>query len=134
MTEFYPQIRALHIAAVLLSIGLFSVRALLVLAGQERIALHRVPRVLSWTLDTLLLLAALALVAILPGAVFGNGWLTAKLLLLVAYVVFATYALRRARSRVARAGFLLAAWATVAFMYGIARTHHPLGWLAGVAG
>lgn len=134
MIEFYPQIKAVHVASVLLSIGLFSLRGALVLAGRERLANHWLPRGSSWCIDTILLSAALMLLTVLPGAVFANHWLTVKLGLLVVYVGLGSFALRRARTTAARAGALMAAWVVVALMFGIARAHHPLGWLAGIWG
>ena len=44
-------------------------------------------RYLSYGIDVILLAAALLLLAVLPAAVFANGWLWAKLSLLVAYIV-----------------------------------------------
>jgi len=76
-----------------------------------------------------LLTAALMLVTILPGAMFANHWLTLKLTLLVVYVVAGTLALKRARTPRARILFFIAALAVYAIMLGIARAHHPLGWL-----
>jgi uncharacterized membrane protein SirB2 len=134
MIEFYPQIKAVHIGCVLLSIGLFSLRGVFAVAGYERVAHHWAPRWLSWSIDTVLLSAALMLFTILPGAVFGNHWLSVKLVLLVVYIMLGSLALRRARPRASRIGFLLAAWITFALMYGIARTHHPLGWFSGALG
>ena len=67
------------------------------------------------------------LLTILPGAMFANGRLAVKLTLLVAYVVLGVMALRRARTRAARAGFYVAALVTYAYMIGVARAHHPLG-------
>ena len=129
MIEFYPQIKAVHIACVIASIALFALRGTLVLAGRERIA-HWLPlRWLSWSIDTILLSAALMLLTLLPGAMFANHWLSVKVALLLAYIVLGSFALKRGRSRKARVGFFFAALATFAFMYGIARTHHPLGWL-----
>ncbi len=129
MIEFYPQIKAVHIACVVASITLFALRGGLVLAGCERAA-HWLPlRWLSWGIDTALLSAALMLLTILPGAMFSNHWLSVKVALLPVYIVLGSFALRRGRSRKARAGFFIAALATFALMYGIARTHHPLGWL-----
>jgi uncharacterized membrane protein SirB2 len=121
MIEFYPQIKAVHIACVVASIALFALRGTLVLAGRERAA-HWLP--LRWLLS-----AALMLLTILPGAMFSNHWLSVKVALLPVYIVLGSFALRRGRSRKARAGFFIAALATFALMYGIARTHHPLGWL-----
>ena len=129
MIEFYPQIKNVHVLTVLLSGGLFALRGLGVLLGARWPNAAPV-RWLSYTIDTTLLTAALMLLTILPGAMFANGWLAVKLTLLVAYVVLGVMALRRARTRAARAGFYVAALVTYAYMIGVARAHHPLGWLA----
>ena len=131
MFEFYPQIKAVHIACVLLSGALFALRGLLVQVGHAGAA-HWAPlRYLSYTIDTTLLTAALMLLTILPGAYFANGWLTVKLVLVVAYVVLGSLALRRARTPGTRRIFLAAALAVYGFILGIARMHHPMGWLRG---
>lgn len=127
MIEFYPQIKAVHIATVVASGLLFALRGLLVHAGQARIAMAAPVRYLSYTIDTTLLIAALVLVGILPGAMFANGWLAAKIALLVVYVVLGVFALRRGRSPRVRIACWLAALAAFGFMYTIARAHHPGG-------
>ena len=126
MIEFYPQIKNVHVLTVLLSGGLFALRGLGVLLGARWPNAAPV-RWLSYTIDTTLLTAALMLLTILPGAMFANGWLAVKLTLLVAYVVLGVMALRRARTRAARAGFYVAALVTYAYMIGVGRAHHPLG-------
>jgi uncharacterized membrane protein SirB2 len=127
MLEFYPQIKWLHIACVLASGSLFALRGLLTQFGYASTAQWEPVRWLSYAIDTTLLTAALMLVSILPGALFANGWLTTKLVLLVVYVVLATLALKRARSRRARLAFFIAALASYVYMLGVARMHHPLG-------
>ena len=129
--EFYPQIKWVHIACVLASGSLFALRGLLVQLGHAGAAQWEPVRWLSYAIDTSLLTAALMLVSILPGALFANGWLTTKLVLLVVYVVLATLALKRARTRRARLAFFMAALACYVYMLGVARMHHPLGWLHG---
>lgn len=128
MIEFYTQIKWVHITAVLCSGALFLLRGLLVQAGRPRFAMTEPVRYLSYSVDTVLLIAALMLVTILPSAIFANGWLTTKLLLLVAYVVLGTFALKRGRSQRVRSVCYVAALATFVAMYGIARMHDPLGW------
>ena len=128
MIEFYPQIRQVHIIAVTLSGSLFALRGLFALAGARWS--HAAPvRYLSYGIDTTLLTAALMLVSILPGAMFANGWLAAKLVLVVAYVVLGVLAMKRGRTRGIRAGCYIGALLAFASIYGIARMHHPLGWL-----
>ena len=130
MPAFYAQIKALHVAAVLLSGALFLTRGILVQAGRPRLAMSPALRYASYTTDTVLLVAALMLVTILPGAVFANHWLTVKIVLLVVYVALGTLALKRAATRRERALCFMAALAVYVTMLGIARAHHPLGWLA----
>ena len=129
MIEFYPQVRAVHIGAVLISGAVFALRGAGVLSGM-RWPLSAPVRYLSYSIDTTLLTAALMLVAMLPAAVFANHWLTVKLVLLVIYVVLGSFALKRGRSARARAICFGIAVAVYAFMFGIARTHQPLGWLS----
>ena len=128
MLEFYPQIKAVHIVAVLLSGSLFALRGLLVLAG-SRWGMVAPVRVLSYAIDTVLLTAALMLFTLLPHAMFANGWLAVTLLLLPVYVVLGSFALKRGRTPRARLYCWLAALSVYATMLGIARMHHPLGWL-----
>jgi uncharacterized membrane protein SirB2 len=126
MIEFYPQIKALHIAMVLASGLLFTLRGAGVLAGMQWPM--RLPvKLLSYTIDTALLTAALMLFTILPHAMFSNGWLTTKLVLLVVYIGLGTFALKRGRTRRTRAITYVAALCVFGFIISIARAHHPLG-------
>jgi uncharacterized membrane protein SirB2 len=127
MIEFYLPIKNVHIVTVLLSGSLFILRALLVLNGKTW-AMSSPLRYLSYSIDTVLLTAALMLATMLPGAVFANGWLTVKLLLLVVYVVLGSFALKRGRTLKNRWLFFIAAVSVYAFMLSVARTHQPLGW------
>ena len=129
MIEFYPQIRTAHIGAVWASGALFALRAAGTLRGM-RWPLAAPLRYLSYSIDTALLTAALMLVAILPAAVFANHWLTAKLVLLVIYVVLGSFALKRGRTGRVRGICFSIAVVVYALMIGIARAHQPLGWLA----
>ncbi|MFT3756080.1 MAG: SirB2 family protein [Pseudoxanthomonas sp.] len=133
MMEFYPQIKWTHVHAVMCSGALFALRGGAALLG-ARWPRHWLPRYASYTIDTILLTSATMLFSILPGALFANGWLALKLCLLVAYVLLGVLAMRPQRTRAQRAGFYVAALATFVFMYGIARFHHPLGWLLPLLG
>ncbi|PZO09596.1 MAG: hypothetical protein DCF27_04970 [Lysobacteraceae bacterium] len=132
MIEFYLQIKSVHVAMVIASGLLFALRGAAVLAG-ARWAMAAPLRYLSYTIDTALLTAALMLLTALKLNPFAVPWLSVKLALLVVYVVLGSLALKRARSRRARAGFYLAALVTFGFMYFVARAHHPLGLLQGLA-
>ena len=130
MIEFYPQIKAVHIGCVMASGGLFALRGALLLVGQ-RWANHAALRGLSYAIDTMLLTAALMLVTVLRQYPFVHGWLTVKVLLLVVYIVLGSLALKRARTTRGRAAAYVAALGTLAFIWSVARAHHPLGVLAG---
>ena len=128
MIEFYPQIKYVHVLMVLLSGALFAMRGIGVLAG-ARWPQSLPVRWASYAIDTTLLTAAMMLLTILPWAMFGNGWLGTKLLLLVAYVVLGSLALKRGRSVRVRGWCYGAAVLVYLAMIGIARAHHPLGWI-----
>jgi uncharacterized membrane protein SirB2 len=126
MIEFYAEIKWAHIFAVIASGSLFALRGAGVLAG-GRWPMWAPLRHLTYTIDTVLLTAALMLVTILHQYPFVQAWLTVKVLLLVVYIVLGTFALKRARTRTIRAVFYVAALAVFLFIASVARAHHPLG-------
>ena len=129
MIEFYAQIRWVHIACIIASGSLFLLRGSLVVAGKQRIAMLAPLRFLSYGIDTLLLSAALMLLTILPHAMFANGWLTVKLVLVVVYIVLSSVALKLGHTARARTIAFVAALTVYLGIIAIARTHHPMGWL-----
>lgn len=126
MIEFYHEIKLVHVGAVIASGSLFATRGALMLA-RSPLANHAAVRYLSYAIDCTLLTAALMLVSMLHQYPFVQGWLTAKVFLLVVYIVLGSLALRRARTRRVQVGCFLAALATFLFIVSIARAHHPLG-------
>lgn len=133
MIEFYPQIKQFHIFVALLSGSIFALRGAFALAGARWPQALPV-KWLSYTVDTALLTAALMLLTILPWAMFGNGWLLVKVMLVVAYVALGVFALRRGRTRRTRALCYVLALLVFGAIYSIARAHHPLGILLRLAG
>jgi uncharacterized membrane protein SirB2 len=115
-----------HVAAVIASGSLFALRGAGVLAGAGW-PMFAPLRYLSYTIDTVLLTAALMLATILHQYPFVHGWLTVKVLLLVVYIVLGSFALKRARTRRTRAWCFVAASAVFLLIVGVARAHHPLG-------
>jgi uncharacterized membrane protein SirB2 len=126
MIEFYPDIRWVHVCAVIASGSLFALRGAGVLAG-ARWPMWAPLRYLTYTVDTVLLTAALMLVTILHQYPFVQGWLTVKVVLLIVYIVLGTFALKRARTARGRALCYAAALAVFLFIASVARAHHPLG-------
>ena len=126
LVELYPEIKLIHVTAALASGGLFLLRGTAVNWGGGWGMVAPI-RYLSYAIDITLLTAALVLLAILPSAVYSNGWLWLKLTLLIAYISFGTLALKRGRTVGIRRGCFFAAIAIYACIYVIARTHDPLG-------
>ncbi|MEP7242078.1 MAG: SirB2 family protein [Gammaproteobacteria bacterium] len=129
MIEFYPQIKLVHVIAVVSSGGLFLLRALAV-QGRQLWAMAAPIRYLSYTVDTVLLTAALMLMTVLHQFPFVNSWLTAKVPLVVLYIVLASFGLKRAPTRRSRLICTIAACLVYGWIVSIARTHNPLGVLA----
>jgi uncharacterized membrane protein SirB2 len=126
MIEFYPQIKLVHILAVTLSGALFFVRGLFLHLG-ARWPMSAPLRYASYTIDTVLLTAALMLVTILHQYPFVHAWLTVKVMLLIVYVMLGTFALKRGSTRAVRVSCWIAALCVYAFIATVARAHHPLG-------
>ena len=126
--EYYPEIRLLHIASVVLSGSLFFVRGLGVQLG-AKLAMAAPVRYLSYMIDTVLLTAALTLVWLLRDILLGSSWIWVKVALLPVYIVLGSFALKRARTQRAKLGFFIGALVVFVLMYRIARTHDPLAGL-----
>jgi uncharacterized membrane protein SirB2 len=127
MGEYFAPLRALHMASAALSITLFFVRWVWMLAGSRLLA-NRLVKVLPHVVDTVLLLSALALVSII-GFEANAAWLSAKIAGLVVYVVLGTLALKRARTKGMRAVCGVLAVLTFGFIASVARSHDPYGFL-----
>ena len=133
MIEFYLEIKWVHVAAVYTSGGLFLLRGLALQSGAAW-PMAAPLRYLSYSIDIVLLTAAFMLFTILPGAVFANGWLYTKLALLIVYIVLGSLALKRGSTLARRRAFYVVALLVYAYMIGVARAHHPLGFLARLFG
>jgi len=123
------EIRAVHIGSVMASGTLFLLRGLALNLFGWRWPLAWPLRYLSWTVDTVLLTAALMLMTIVHQYPVINGWLTVKVVLLVPYIVLGYLALR-GDSRRTRLAAMAGAALTFLYIYSVARAHDPLGWFA----
>jgi uncharacterized membrane protein SirB2 len=133
VVEFYPQIKFVHVAAVLASGALFLLRGLAMQLGATWYMAAPL-RYISYTVDTVLLTAALMLSSIIRHYPFMHGWLTVKVMLLIVYVVLGSFALKRGRTRRTRTAYWIAAIGVYLMIISVARTHDPLGALRGLMG
>ena len=129
MASYYFLIKSVHVWSVTLSIALFVLRGGLMLADSAWLR-HGVLRWTPHVVDTVLLTSALMLTGIVRQYPFANGWLTAKVLGLVAYVVLGSIALRRGGTRRVRIAALVGALFAVAYIVATALHHdwNPLRW------
>jgi len=123
-------VKHLHLLLVTVSVLGFVLRFLGSVCGAAWVR-SPVGRVLPHIVDTVLLLSGVSLLWITQLNPLSVEWLSVKLLLLVAYVVFGALAMRAvAQGGATRWLFFGLAVAVVVQMVGIALRHHPWGWFA----
>jgi len=120
----YLLVRHLHVTCVLLSVSLFVWRGALALMSWPW-RQWRVLRVAPHVVDTVLLGSALWLAWRIGQYPFVNGWLTAKVLGLLAYVLLGLRALGQNTRQSQRLPFFGAALLTMSYIVGVALTHSP---------
>ena len=89
----YLVLKSVHMTAAYLTVALFSLRLLLDAVGKPRwrtTPLRWIPPANA----TVLLDAAISLLVVTPWMPFVHGWLTAKILLLVGYIVAGAFAIK----------------------------------------
>ena len=121
----YVLAKDIHLACVVLSLGGFAARGVLMLAGSPLLQ-ARFVRIAPHVVDTLLLASAAWLAWALQQYPFVHGWLTAKLVGLIAYILLGTIALRRGRTRAVRATAFAGALLAAAYIVAVALTRQPL--------
>jgi uncharacterized membrane protein SirB2 len=123
LTEFYLPLLMFHVALAIASPILFSIRALRAISGEN--PAEGWLRIVPHAVDTLLFLAGLTLALMLRQYPFAQGWLTAKLLALLAYIALGHIAVRRARSRHGRMAAYALAIGALLYIYAVAVTKSP---------
>ncbi len=125
LATYYFWVKTLHVTCVVLSITLFVVRGTLQLQSRpwwQSVLLRRAPHIV----DTVLLSAALWMAWQIGQYPFVNGWLTAKVLALLAYILFGMRALGRKTPPSQRLPFFVAALLSVSYIVGVALTRSPV--------
>ncbi|HUJ86854.1 MAG TPA: SirB2 family protein [Burkholderiales bacterium] len=122
-------IKATHVASVGLSIAGFVARGGLMLRRSPLLE-ARFVRVAPHVVDSVLLASALWLCWLLREYPLADGWLTAKLIGLAAYVALGTIALKRGRTPRVRAAAFAAALVAFAYIVWVAVTRDARGPLA----
>ena len=124
----YYTVKNLHVGAATLSIALFALRTGWMMWSPGRLR-QRWVKIVPHVIDTVLLLSALWLAWQL-GADGTRGWLAAKIVALLLYVVLGAIALKRGKTRRVRIVAAAFAAATFGYIVSVALTKSPLGILA----
>jgi uncharacterized membrane protein SirB2 len=99
--EYYQLIKTIHITTAVLSLLGFVLRGWW-MAKESPLLQHKMVKIFPHVNDTLLLTAAIFL-SIMSGLYpFVEGWLGAKVVLLIGYIVAGIFALKRGKSKQAR--------------------------------
>jgi uncharacterized membrane protein SirB2 len=124
----YLALKHLHITCVVLSGLGFLVRGWWMLTESEWLK-ARLTKIFPHIVDTLLLGSALTMAYLSGQYPLAQGWLTAKLLGLLVYIVCGALALKRGKTKDARIVFLCLAVLSYAYIVSVALTRSPyIGW------
>ena len=125
----YTILFTVHVTAAALSISFFVVRGVWMVL-ESPLLQRRAVRILPHVIDTILLAAAIGLTVVIGQYPFVNGWLTAKLLALIAYIALGMFALRRGKTKRQRVLALVAAVVVFGYIVSVAIAHSPWGVMA----
>ncbi|PHV05413.1 regulator SirB [Janthinobacterium sp. BJB412] len=121
----YYALKYLHMSCAALSGGLFLLRGCWMLFQPARLQ-QRWVRVAPHIIDTALLASAVTLAVLSGQYPLAQGWLSAKVLALLLYIVLGTIALKRGKTRAVRAGAFAAALACFGYIVAVAVSKQPL--------
>ena len=121
----YFAIKYFHVSCALLSAALFLLRGVWMLRESTMLQ-RRWVRILPHAVDSLLLASALVMVVWSEQYPFVQGWLTAKVLALVAYIALGTIALKRGRTKPVRVGAFIGALMVFMYIGAVAMTKQAL--------
>ena len=125
MPTTYILLKYLHVSSVALSGAGFVLRGAWMMRASPMLA-QRWVRITPHVLDTVLLASAIALALLIGQYPLVDGWLTAKVLGLLAYIVLGAIALRRGRTRAVRIAAFWSALLVFAYIVAVAMTRSVL--------
>lgn len=120
----YLILKNLHLTTIAVTLTLFLVRGVWMMTDSPRLQARWV-RIVPHANDTLLLASGIALAVLIQQYPLVHGWLTAKLLALIAYIVLGTIALKRGKTKSQRIAAWVAALLVFGYMLAVARAHDP---------
>lgn len=124
----YMALKHIHMLCALLSMLGFLMRSTWAFQGSALLQKKPV-KILPHIIDTVFLLSAIGLTFAINQYPFVNGWVTAKLLGLIAYIVLGTLTLKRARNNQQRAIYFGLAILVYIYIVFVAKSHNVLFFL-----
>ena len=125
VSTWFPLVKAIHVTTVVLTICGFTVRGAWMLRRSPLLN-TRLARTLPHVNDTVLLLSALLAAAMLGQYPFVDGWLTAKVFGLLAYILLGGIALTYGPTYRIRLGAFAGALLTFVYVVYVALTRETL--------
>jgi uncharacterized membrane protein SirB2 len=125
----YLAVKYVHVASVVLSLTGFFLRGILMMRESPLLGARWI-KVVPHINDTVLLIAALSLAAMSGQYPFVVGWVTAKVLGVIAYIILGALALRDASTKQMRVVCWLASLVVFGWIVSVALTRQPVGFFA----
>ena len=119
MAEHYFLIKHIHQGSALLSLSLFVLRGIWMM-GWPHLLQARLVKIVPHIIDSVLLASALILAWVLQQYPFVHGWVTAKVIALLVYIVLGSIALKRGRTLQVRIVAMIGALLTFAYILAVA--------------
>ncbi|MFO7542319.1 MAG: SirB2 family protein [Thiobacillus sp.] len=124
----YTLLKHLHLTTIALTLALFILRGIWMMADSPRLRARWV-RIVPHLNDTLLLASGIGLAVLIEQYPLVHGWLTAKFFALILYIVLGIFALKRGKTRGQRIAAWIAALLVFGYMAAVAIAHDPLPFL-----
>jgi uncharacterized membrane protein SirB2 len=124
----YSLLKQLHLTTIALTLALFLLRGIWMMADSPRLKARWV-RIVPHVNDTLLLTSGIGLAVLIQQYPLVHGWLTAKFFALIAYIVLGTVALKHGKTHRVRVAAWIAALGVFGYMVAVAVAHDPLPFL-----
>ncbi|WP_417567615.1 SirB2 family protein [Marinobacter sp.] len=122
----YLILKSIHMTAAYLTVVLFALRLLLDAVGKpdwRKTPLRWIPH----ANDTILLVAAISLLFVTPWMPLVHGWLTAKIFLLIGYIIAGLFALKTTLGAPARVAAAVIALVQITAIFHLA-VNKPVFW------
>ena len=122
---YYGLLKQLHLTTIAITLGLFILRGIWMMASSPRLQARWV-RIVPHVNDSLLLASGIGLAMLIQQYPLVHGWLTAKFFALILYILLGTFALKRGKRKNQRIAAWIAALLVFGYMVAVAITHNPL--------